>query len=425
MDVGIKTANDQFQSVTTTERTAITSPVVGQCVWDSTLRQLMVYMNATTGNAWQPIGNSIVCASTTRPVTPFEGQQIYETDTNKTLVYTGAAWVETGDLDNTGGLSDNAYWTSLRKNIIINGMFSVDQRNGGAAQTITSGAALAYTADRWYAYCTGANVTGQRLATGTAPNQYNYKFTGAASNTLVGFGTRLEQVDTFHLAGTTATLSASIASSTLTSITWSAYYATTADTFGTIAVPTRTLIATGTFTITATLASYNAQISVPAAATTGIEIVFTTGALVAAATLTFAGIQLEQNTTATILERESIQQTLAKCQRYYYRLSPTDSSVESAPGYSGSATIAQLLVTFPVEMRIAPTTMETTGTSANYGVIFELTEATAATGPTLASTTKLHARVSLTTAAVMTVGRGLMLRHRVANAYIGFIGAEL
>jgi len=107
MDVGIKTANDQFQSVTTAERTAIASPVVGQCVWDSTLRQIMVYMNATTGNAWQPLGNRIVCASTTRPLSPFEGQEIYETDTNKTLVYTGAAWFEISDLDNTGGVSDD------------------------------------------------------------------------------------------------------------------------------------------------------------------------------------------------------------------------------------------------------------------------------------------------------------------------------
>ena len=105
MDVGIKTANDQFQSVTTTERTAITSPVVGQCVWDSDLRQLMVYMNATTGNAWQPIGNSIVCLSTTRPVTPFEGQVIRETDTNKELTYSGAAWVETNTWNTTAGAS--------------------------------------------------------------------------------------------------------------------------------------------------------------------------------------------------------------------------------------------------------------------------------------------------------------------------------
>ena len=98
MDVGIKTSNDQFQTVTTTQRTAL-SPTVGQAVWDSDLRQLMVFMNAAGGNAWQPVGNTIVCASTTRPSVPFEGQQIYETDTNKTLVYDGATWIEAYDLD--------------------------------------------------------------------------------------------------------------------------------------------------------------------------------------------------------------------------------------------------------------------------------------------------------------------------------------
>lgn len=52
----------------------------------------MVFMNASGGNAWQPVGNTIVCASTTRPSVPFEGQRIYETDTNKELVYDGAVW---------------------------------------------------------------------------------------------------------------------------------------------------------------------------------------------------------------------------------------------------------------------------------------------------------------------------------------------
>ena len=81
MDVGIQTSNDQFQTVTTTQRTAL-SPTVGQAVWDSDLRQLMVFMNAAGGNAWQPVGNTIVCLSTTRPSSPFEGQVIRETDTN-------------------------------------------------------------------------------------------------------------------------------------------------------------------------------------------------------------------------------------------------------------------------------------------------------------------------------------------------------
>jgi hypothetical protein len=36
-----------------------------------------------------------VCTSTTRPATPYEGQMIYETDTDKMLVWTGSAWLYT------------------------------------------------------------------------------------------------------------------------------------------------------------------------------------------------------------------------------------------------------------------------------------------------------------------------------------------
>jgi hypothetical protein len=39
---------------------------------------------ATTG--------TIICTSTTRPASPFEGQQIYETDTNLEYTYDGSAW---------------------------------------------------------------------------------------------------------------------------------------------------------------------------------------------------------------------------------------------------------------------------------------------------------------------------------------------
>lgn len=201
------------------------------------------------------------------------------------------------------------------RNRIINGAMAVDQRNAGAAQTFTAGAALAYCVDRWYGYSTGANVTGQRV-TGAVANTFRYRFTGAASVTAIGFGQRIEALNSADLAGETVTLGVDLANSLLTSVTWTAYYANTTDTFGTLASPTRTQIATGTFTVTSTVTRYNTQISVPAAATTGIEIVFTVGAQTSG-TWTIGNVQLEIGSVATPFERRQYGQELALCQRYY------------------------------------------------------------------------------------------------------------
>ena len=245
------------------------------------------------------------------------------------------------------------------RNTLINGSFQVDQRNASAAQTITAAAALAYTTDRWYAYCTGANVTSQRIA-GTAPFQYNQQFTGATSNTLVGFGQRIEAANSFNYAGNTATLSAYIKSSSLTSVTWTLYYATSTDSFGTIASPTRTQIATGTFTISSTLTRYSAQFVVPAAATTGLELVFTTGALVASQTLVFAGVQLEQNYQPTPFEQRPIGTELALCQRYYWRTTGDASNAYGgvALGMFSATFAAEFMIRNPVLMRSAATSIE-------------------------------------------------------------------
>lgn len=201
------------------------------------------------------------------------------------------------------------------KNRIINGALEIDQRNSGVAQTITAGAALAYTVDHWYAYCTGANVTGQQVA-GSAQARKRYQFTGAASVTGIGFGQRVETANSFDLNNATATLAVDLANSLLTTVTWTAYYANSADSFGTLAAPTRTQIATGTFTVTSTVTRYNAQIAIPAAATTGIEVVFSVGAQTSG-TWTVGNVQLETGSVATPLERRSYGQELALCQRYY------------------------------------------------------------------------------------------------------------
>ena len=273
------------------------------------------------------------------------------------VAVTSAGVAVTGTLSATGAVtltgSLNTPNTFGFKNRIINGGMNTDQRNAAASQTFTAAAALAYSVDRWYGYCTGANVTGQQIAGGTTPTvtQNRYRFTGAASVTAVGFGQRIEQKNSYDLAGSTCTLSADLGiSATLTAVTWTAYYATTtADTFGSLASPTVTSIATGTFTVGAAVANFSANISIPAAATTGIQILFTVGALTSGLTWTIGNVQLEKGSTATSFDFRAYPTELALCQRYY-----------EVSGGGGSQTLgiaasSRIPAYFAVAKRAAPT----------------------------------------------------------------------
>ena len=239
------------------------------------------------------------------------------------------------------------------RNRLINGDMRIDQRNSGASQTITAGAALAYTVDRWYAYSTGGSPAGQRVA--NTALRYVYQFTGAASTTAIGFAQRIETANSYDLNGTTVTLSAYLANSLLTTVTWTAYYANTADTFGTLASPTRTQIATGTFTVTSTLTRYATNIAIPSAATTGIEIVFTVGAQISG-TWQIGAVQLEPGTVATPVERRPLGLELNLCYRYLYRLYPNGSNSFLSAGNWGNTTGAGFFHgQTPVQMFAVPT----------------------------------------------------------------------
>lgn len=166
----------------------------------------------------------------------------------------------------------------MGENCIINGGFTVDQRFCGAAKTYTAGNDYEYGPDMWFGYCTGANVTGQQINGGYG-NRKEYQFTGAASVTAIGFGTRIKAADCYHLNGAAAMLSVDMSNSLLTSVTWTAYYANGNDAFGTKASPTKTQIATGTLTVSAGNTRYDISLgTIPNAACTGIEIIFSVGA---------------------------------------------------------------------------------------------------------------------------------------------------
>ena len=259
-----------------------------------------------------------------------------------------------------------AMGSSFLRNRLINGNMYVSQRATSA--TVTAGttvptASTGYPCvDRWFVYSTGANVTAAQVA-GSGANKNLLQITGAASVTAVGIGQRIEQLNSYDLSGKTCTLSVSIANSLLTTVTWTASYATTtADTFGTIGTPTKTQIATGTFTVNSTLTRYSTNISVPAAATTGIEILFTVGAQTSG-TWQIDDVQFEEGSIATPFERQPYPQQVQNCQRYYsksYGLTvlpgtTTTGGYASNPGLANLSGNTRANIRFAVEMRAAPT----------------------------------------------------------------------
>lgn len=246
-------------------------------------------------------------------------------------------------------------------NRIINGNMQRDQRNAGAAKTFTAGAALSYCIDRWYGYCTGANVNGQRVAgSGRAKNRF--QFTGAASVTAIGFGQRIPQALSYDMNSQTAYLSVDLANSLLTTVSWAAYYANSADTFGTLASPTRTSIASGSFTVNSTVARYSTSFAVPGAGTTGIEIVFTVGAQTSG-TWTIGDVSLDLVPVPNFEARpDPIEQLL--CEWFLKYLGFSSGGI-GAEGYIGPS--GQLLETVGfAPMRTTPTaTIQGTWTVTN------------------------------------------------------------
>jgi len=219
-----------------------------------------------------------------------------------------------GTVIQDSGLSA-ASLNGFRNRLINAGGQGIDQRNAGTAQTITAGAALAYTIDRWYAFATGANVTGQRVA-GSGAIQYRYRFTGASGVTGIGFAQRIEAANSFDLAAQAATFCVELANSLLNSVTWTASYANSTDNFGTLASPTKTQIATGSWTVNGTVSKYCAAVSIPAAAITGIEVVLSVGGQTSG-TWTIGAAQFELGSQGTPLERRPSGLELLLAQRYY------------------------------------------------------------------------------------------------------------
>jgi hypothetical protein len=269
---------------------------------------------------------------------------------------------DVNDTNGTINLLGSSVAYTAGKNRILNSDFRIWQRG-------TSFTAAGYTADRWTIALgggSGANTTSQQSFTaGTAPvagyeGQYFLRWnqtTGASGNpTLIQ---KIEDVRTF--AGQTVTVSfwAKVASAgtPLASIVLAQEFGSGGS--GTV---NATLVNSPSLTTSWTRYTYSVAVPSISGKTLGtgnnLSLVFYGNA---STTYTFDiwGVQLEQGSTATAFQTSTgtIQGELAACQRYYYRVSPTSSSL-LAYGSAANTTLVDFIMALPVTLRTASSTIE-------------------------------------------------------------------
>jgi len=369
------------------------------------------------------VGAAIV-TSTTRPSAPWTGQIIHETDTDKTLVWDGVAWVETGtaveDLDDlsdvtvTSGASGDALvyngtgWVNqprAGRNLLYNGAMQVHQRS----TSVTGITGLNYnTADRWQNVVVSMGTWTETIEN-DAPTGSGFRKSwktlcttadsSPAAADQLRVRTRLEGQDLQAIRkGTSSAQPLSLSFWVKSNVTGT-YVAGLIDDNNSRNVG-------ATYTINASATWEKKTILFPADTTgalnndngNSLELSFwlgagsdnTSGTLntswastvtanraagqtnLAAATNNYwqiTGVQLEVGPVATPFEFKPYGQELLECQRYYYRTAPGANNKILGNGYNNATTAMSGIVTFPVKMRETPTALEQSGTANNYMVV--------------------------------------------------------
>jgi len=231
------------------------------------------------------------------------------------------------------------------RNRILNSALRNDQRNSGGSQVITAGAAT-YTTDRFYVLCTGANITSIRGA-GTGYT-FSQTLTGAASVTATLWGTRIESQNCGDWANKLVCVQIPISAVGITTAQWGAYTADVADTWG-----ARTLIGTGTLTLSGTVETKYFSFLAPSGAARGIAIEINTGPLVAGQSITYQGAYQAEADRVTPFETVEVGEDRRRCQRYY------QVGNFSTGAYGVAGTAIRNTAYLPVSMRTAPSLVPT------------------------------------------------------------------
>ena len=347
-------------------------------------------------------------------------------------------------------VADSAATTGLRwqgnfaagKNVIINGDFRINQR--AFTSNTSSGS---YNYDRFWQSNSGGTVTTTPnvFTPGTAPvagyEGVNYPQIAVTGQSTAAHYAHYSQSieDCRTLAGQTITISFWAKASSGTpkiGIEWQQFFGSG----GSSAVSTPV----GAVTLSTSWARYTATISSPSISGktigtgSGVNLNLwlsagsdsaTRASSIGIQTATFQiwGVQVEAGSVATAFQTATgtIQGELAACQRYYYRAyNDTDNRSLNGLGWADSSTVCVIQTSFPVQMRIRPTAVETTGTASHY-LLAGAGLAANATGVSFDGVTTDQAACTIfTISSGGTAGRVVQLRSSGANRYIAW-SAEL
>jgi hypothetical protein len=357
---------------------------------------------------------------------PAAGLVIYNTTTSREEGYDGTAWIPKIPLD-------------IEEDRIINGAFDVWQR--GTSFTTTT-----YGADRWANVNGGGTVTTTRqsFTLGDMLGMNNPTFFLRQSISGQTLASQYAQVYQYvegvrSYAGQTITILgwAKRATAGNIVINWDQF-------FGTGGTPsTATTGSPQTLALTTSWTPFAATFTIPSVTgktlgtsnTDGLRIVFwnSAGSDFNAATnslglqttdVDFWGIHIREGvwTTADALlyRQKSLVSEVAKCYRYYYRVTTTGIQQVLAAGYNTSTTVSRFIMHFPVPMRAAPALLEQSGTAGNYGVFNAATITTCTGVPTYQTSSQFSGQITTTTGATLVAGQGSILGSLTAGAYLAW-----
>jgi hypothetical protein len=343
------------------------------------------------------------------------------------------------------------------RNRIINGDMRIDQRNAGAAVTVNS-TGVAYPVDRngfsgigsagvftaqQDSSAPSSFVNSVKVTVTTAAASYastdNYLYeqriegtnvsdlawgSASAKTVTLSFWVRSSQTGTFSGALSNSARDRSYPFNYSISVadTWEQKSVTIdGDTSGTWLTTTgvgiRVLLNLGAGTDRlGTAGAWNGNRNV--GATGSVQLMDTLNA-----TWYITGVQLEVGSVATPFERRPYGTELSLCQRYYYKVQATGASSFFGVGYNSSTTVANALTSFPVQMRVAPSALEQSGTASDYR-IQQASPVTCSSVPIINTSDIWAVTTIFTVASGLTAGNAIMFRSANSNAFLAW-SAEL